>query len=233
MESFSEIMTHNEVYLLRLFLAMLFGGLIGIERQVRGRSAGLRTNILVCLGSAGVIVAFQKLSTEFQVGQIDAASIFRVDPARAAAGVITGIGFLGAGTIIKSNDIIRGLTTAASIWVVATIGITVGLGEYVIGITLTVLVLTALYFFHLIPIKTDHYFSIRLAWDGKQELIQEVIDSLKNRDIKIKGRNIAARPKDKTFTAELIVCLRGDRDDIIPAVAELQTDTRFNEVELH
>ena len=107
-----EVLSVNGVFALRLVVAMLLGGLIDVERQTRGRAAGLRTNILVCLGSAAIIIAFQKFSMELNVG---AESIVRMDPARVAAGVITGIGFLGAGTIIKTNDFVRGLTTAASI----------------------------------------------------------------------------------------------------------------------
>ena len=101
-----------------------------------------------------------------------------MDPARVAAGVITGIGFLGAGTIVKSNDFVRGLTTAASIWVVSAIGVTVGLGEYVIAVALTLLVLLALYALHRLPIHGDHYFSLHLKWTGDLGLLSEVIAQL-------------------------------------------------------
>ncbi len=87
-----DVISNDAIFIIRLLVAMLLGGLVGMERQTRGRAAGLRTNILVCLGSAAIIVAFQKLSLEFNVG---AESAIRMDPARAAAGVITGIGFLG------------------------------------------------------------------------------------------------------------------------------------------
>ena len=119
MNYFWEALSGDGVFVVRLLVAMVLGGLVGMERQSRGRAAGLRTNILVCLGAAAIIVAFQKLSSEFSMG---AESAIRMDPARAAAGVITGIGFLGAGTIVKSKDFVRGLTTAASIWVVSAIG---------------------------------------------------------------------------------------------------------------
>ena len=116
--------------LLRLVLALIFGGLIGTEREAHGRAAGTRTNILVCMGSAAIILAFQKLYATMQPG---AESAIRMDPARAAAGIITGIGFLGAGTIIKGRNFVLGLTTAASIWIVSAIGITLGLGHYLIS----------------------------------------------------------------------------------------------------
>ena len=100
-----DVISHDGIYVVRLLIAMVFGGLVGIERQTRGRAAGLRTNILVCLGSAAIVIAFQKLFLEINV---DAESVIRLDPARAAAGVITGIGFLGAGTIVKSKNFVRG-----------------------------------------------------------------------------------------------------------------------------
>ena len=164
-ESFFDTIGNDGVYVVRLIVAILLGGLVGMERQTRGRAAGLRTNILVCIGSSAIIVAFQKLSMEFSLG---AESAIRMDPARAAAGVITGIGFLGADTIVKSNDFIRGLTTAVSIWVVSAIGVTVGLGEYVIAVFLTLLVLVALYALHRLPISSDYYFSLHLKWTESQ-----------------------------------------------------------------
>jgi len=146
----------------RLVLALILGGLIGLERQSHGRPAGLRTNILVCLGSAAIIVAFQKL---YQDTLPDAATAIRMDPARAAAGVITGIGFLGAGTILKSTTFIRGLTTAASIWVVAAVGIILGLGQYDIALVLTGLVLVTLVVLHHVRVPSDRYG--RLTIDGR------------------------------------------------------------------
>ena len=230
MESFSEILNNDGVYIMRMLLAMLFGGLIGLERQVRGRSAGLRTNILVCLGSAAIIVAFQKLSTDFNVGSVGSESVFRLDPARAAAGVITGIGFLGAGSIIKSNNIVRGLTTAASIWVVAAVGVTVGLGEYAISIVLTLLVLIALYLFHLLPIKEDYYYSLLLDWHGDAKLLHEVETKLQDASIHIKTRSVTSFPKEKELQASLVVCIRGIKGEI-PVISELQADSRFDKVE--
>jgi len=152
-------------FVARLVLALVLGGLIGLERQSHGRPAGLRTNILVCLGSAAIIVAFQKL---FEDSALSAESVIRMDPARAAAGVITGIGFLGAGTIVKSDTFIRGLTTAASIWVVAAVGIILGLGEYDIALVLTALVLLTLIALHHVRIPSDRYGRLLLEGHGPE-----------------------------------------------------------------
>ncbi|NLN06375.1 MAG: MgtC/SapB family protein, partial [Firmicutes bacterium] len=101
--------------ILRLFVSVLLGGLVGLERERHNRPAGLRTHILVCLGSALImIVSFAGFSGTFG---------FSGDPARIAAQVVSGIGFLGAGTILRQGGFVRGLTTAASLWVVAAVGL--------------------------------------------------------------------------------------------------------------
>jgi putative Mg2+ transporter-C (MgtC) family protein len=114
--------TEGEV-LLRLVLACILGGLIGYERQSRRKSAGLRTNILVCLGSCLIMILSQEVYSAVE-GRTNA------DPARLAAQVVSGIGFLGAGTIMKEGLTVKGLTTAACLWVVAGVGLAVGAGFY-------------------------------------------------------------------------------------------------------
>lgn len=222
----NDIFAGDTVFIARLFLALLLGGLIGLERQTRGRSAGLRTNILVCLGSAALIVAFQKLYLDTNVG---VESAIRMDPARAAAGVITGIGFLGAGTIIKSNNFVRGLTTAASIWVVSAVGITVGLGEYTIAIVLTALVLMTLYALERIPIGSDRYARLHLAWHGDFALIEEVMELLTAEKITIKHRSVTRRPNTAENVVEFSLRFRGESADR-EAFGRLQADSRFDEV---
>ncbi|MGO1749595.1 MAG: MgtC/SapB family protein [Marinobacter sp.] len=226
MEHFLDVVARDGVFVLRLLAAMLLGGLVGMERQSRGREAGLRTNILVCLGSAAVIVAFQKLSSEFSV---DADSVIRMDPARAAAGVITGIGFLGAGTIVKSNDFVRGLTTAASIWAVAAIGVTVGLGEYVIATVVTLLVLVALYVLHRLPFRGDRYASLELKWTGDFGLLAEVTTQLEQQGAKIKNRSVTRQPKTENCEVTLVLRLGKDESDM-EIFGRLQADARFDEV---
>jgi putative Mg2+ transporter-C (MgtC) family protein len=111
----------NWEVLFRLFLAMLFGGVIGYERESAHRPAGLRTNLLVCLGAA-LIVLFESFYHEMNPGT--------TDNLRMAAQVVTGIGFLGAGTIIQTRSHVIGLTTAATLWVTAGIGMAIGGGFY-------------------------------------------------------------------------------------------------------
>jgi putative Mg2+ transporter-C (MgtC) family protein len=113
----------------RLALAALLGGTLGWERELHRKPAGLRTHILVALGAAG----FAILALEMAAKQDG------VDPSRIIQGIIGGIGFLGAGTIIQSRGDVRGMTTAAGIWATAAIGIACGLGEYSLAVTLAVL----------------------------------------------------------------------------------------------
>ncbi len=213
-------------YMVRLLAALFLGGLIGIERQSRGRAAGLRTNILVCLGSAAVVLVFQKLYLDTSP---DAASAIRIDPARAAAGVITGIGFLGAGTIVKTESFVRGLTTAASIWVVSAVGIAVGLGEYAIGVVLTVLVILTLFALDRIPLGSDHYSQLRLAWHGDFALIDEVEDILQAEEVTIKHRSVTRHPGDDGNLVGFSLRYHGSGPDR-RAFARLQADHRFDEI---
>lgn len=226
MAEIMDVLHRDGVFIARLLLAMLLGGLVGMERQTRGRAAGLRTNILVCLGSAAIIVAFRKLALEIDAG---AESAIRMDPARAAAGVITGIGFLGAGTIVKSKDFVRGLTTAASIWVVSAIGVTVGLGEYVISIVLTMLVLLALYALNRVPIKGDHYHSLQLKWAGELEVLDEVTGYLVAEGVHIKNRTFVRRPTTRQFDVTLVLRMRRE-DQGREILSRFGADERFEEI---
>ena len=126
----------------RLLLAILLGGAIGLERESRGRPAGLRTHILVCLGATIIMIASQGMAILSQT--LAPAARVQVDPGRIAAGVVTGIGLLGAGAIIRLGDLIRGLTTAGCIWFVAALGIVIGEGMYALGILATIFAIIVL-----------------------------------------------------------------------------------------
>jgi putative Mg2+ transporter-C (MgtC) family protein len=123
---------------MRLFLALVLGGVIGFEREVHEKAAGFRTHILVCLGSCLIMLTSMHIFDIYK-------GMAEVDPGRIAAQVVTGVGFLGAGTIIRSRASIVGLTTAASLWSVAGVGLAVGSGLYLIGILTAMLILVSLF----------------------------------------------------------------------------------------
>lgn len=139
-------------FALRLFVAGAMGILIGLEREYRAKEAGYRTHFLVALGSALMMIVSQ-----YGFMDVLKTDLIRVDPSRIAAQVVSGIGFIGAGTIILQKQIVRGLTTAAGIWATSGIGLAVGAGMYAIGIAATFLVLLGLetlsYFFKSIGLR--------------------------------------------------------------------------------
>ena len=132
------MLTDSQI-ILRLVLSVVLSGFIGLERQMHKRTAGLRTHILVSLGSCLIML------TSIYVFDIYKDKV-PLDPARIAAGVITGIGFLGAGAIIRDRAEVKGLTTAASLWVVAGLGLAVGCGFLKAAVYTTILAIVVLYF---------------------------------------------------------------------------------------
>jgi putative Mg2+ transporter-C (MgtC) family protein len=124
--------------LIRFLLAIFLGGIIGIERETSHKPAGLRTNILICISSAMMMILAQLFSRSAEIGG---------ESLRMAAGVITGVGFLGAGTIIQSRGTVHGLTTASTIWAVAGLGLVIGAGYYLIAALFTILVILTLVIF--------------------------------------------------------------------------------------
>lgn len=140
------------VFALRLFVAGAMGVLIGLEREYRAKEAGYRTHFLVALGSALMMIVSQ-----YGFMEVLKTDLIRLDPSRIAAQVVSGIGFIGAGTIILQKQIVRGLTTAAGIWATSGIGLAVGAGMYAVGISATLLVLLGLetlsYFFKSIGLR--------------------------------------------------------------------------------
>jgi putative Mg2+ transporter-C (MgtC) family protein len=156
--------------LLRLLVAVAAGTLIGYERSFHGRPAGLRTHVLVCLASALLM-----LVTVYEDHWVRTTGESRLDPTRMAQGIMTGIGFLGAGVIVKEGLNVRGLTTAASIWITAGIGILAGVGLYlplVISVILTLLVLSV---FRWIEnrVPTQAYYNFDVQYDREGSLSEE------------------------------------------------------------
>jgi putative Mg2+ transporter-C (MgtC) family protein len=137
--------------LLRLSVAAGLGGAIGFERELRERQAGLRTHLVVCLGSALFTIVSAYGFHEFLTG---GGNIVRTDPTRIAAQIVTGIGFLGAGAIIREGLSVRGLTTAATLWVVAAIGMACGAGYYWPAAGATLLTILALWPLRILAYRT-------------------------------------------------------------------------------
>lgn len=125
-----------------VLLAVVLGGAVGFEREIHGRPAGLRTHMLVCLASALLIFASRRIPAELV--ELNGVTRVVMDPNRLAAGIVTGIGFLGASTVIRAGDIVRGLTTGATVWYVAGLGVVIGQGEYGLAVASTVVVILVL-----------------------------------------------------------------------------------------
>lgn len=169
----------NIEMLLRLLAAMLIGGLVGLERGGRNHDAGLKTHILVCIGSASIIILSILIYNDYGTG----------DVTRMAAQVISGIGFLGAGSIIIGGNKIRGLTTAATLWSTACFGLVVGAGYYYLAFYTTALMMFTMYC--LRPLATriqekHRTISVAVSISNKQSL-SELTAYLKEEGISIKS----------------------------------------------
>lgn len=138
------MLTESEV-VIRILTAIILGGCIGMERQFKQRPAGLKTHILVCVGSAAIMIL-----SEYMFQKYYAAYGLMSDPLRLGAQVVSGVGFLGAGTIMHRGANVKGLTTAASLWVVAAIGLASGAGFYFLAVVVTVSISTVLFIFNKI-----------------------------------------------------------------------------------
>jgi putative Mg2+ transporter-C (MgtC) family protein len=196
----------------KLALAVLMGGAIGLERQIAGKASGLRTNILICLGSALIMDLSMNLGVSFGGDRVG-------DPGRIAAQVVTGIGFIGAGTIMQSRGAITGLTSAATIWMVAAIGLTVGAGFFVeaLGATaLAVLVLAGLgrVEYRLLRMTRTHHVTVRTKPGIELDWLQTVLFS---DGLRIEKSEIFDHDNDRVF--ELL--LKGPARQFDIARAEL------------
>jgi len=152
--------------LLRLVVAAGLGAAVGVEREVREREAGIRTHLLVSLGSALFTIVSAYGFHEFLSS---GAPVVRADPTRIAAQIVTGIGFLGAGAIIREGISVRGLTTAASLWVVAAVGMAAGAGYYWPAVAVTLLTLLALW-----PLRGLAWIALERARPPEKRLIVEL-----------------------------------------------------------
>ncbi|HZN65800.1 MAG TPA: MgtC/SapB family protein [Tepidisphaeraceae bacterium] len=174
--------------LIELLLAALAGGLVGLEREVRGRQAGFRTNMLVAVGSALVMIVSTRVALADWPAPDQRPGVQIVsDPARIAYSVMTGVGFLGAGIIVQYRGNVRGLTTAAGIWCVAALGLAAGMGLYVVVLFGTLLVVATLWLMDYVEIllPKQHYRDVvvRRRWDAG--CVSDTMRRFKDADFKV------------------------------------------------
>lgn len=194
-------MIHTWEIALRLLLAVLLGGIIGLERERHNRPAGLRTHVLVCTGSALLMM----VSAYGFAGQLGPG--LTSDPGRIAAGVVTGIGFLGAGTIMRQGSGVRGLTTAAGIWVVSGVGLAVGLGFYTGAVLTAVFVLASLMLLRRVEENVfgrHRYRSLQVRAVDRPGLLGRIGSVLGEMGISIRRSNLADPEWDEAEGAETI-----------------------------
>ena len=190
--------------LARLAVAAGLGGAIGFERELREREAGLRTHILVCVGSA-LFTIVSAYGFEGFLGSGD--QVIRADPTRIAAQIVTGIGFLGAGAIIRQGISVRGLTTAATLWVAAAIGIAAGAGYYRGAVLTTVVTLVALWPLRLLGYRVLE----RLRPEERSVVIElrpgtrttELLDALESRHAHVEYFQLQEEHDRRTVTLTL------------------------------
>lgn len=171
-------------YIVRLLVAILCGSLIGFERKARSKEAGIRTHAIVCLAASLMMIISKYAFLDLTEAP---------DASRIAAQIVSGIGFLGAGIIVYRRDVMHGLTTAAGIWATAGIGMAIGSGFYVVGISATLFLLVLQVVFHL-PLKffrTQHLTIIKVKiWIENEEIVNEIRSALSiKRDIRYEVKN--------------------------------------------
>lgn len=191
-------MIGNSVIVLRLIMASILGGFIGLEREANNRPAGFRTHILVTLGSALMMLV------SIDMGKSGA------DPARIAAQVVSGIGFLGAGTILRTGNNIEGLTTAASLWVCSGIGLSMGNGYYLGGVTTTVIVLFFLRSsrrFERIILRGKHKV-VKVVGHTRPGLIGDIGTLFGNHNISIRDISIESIEEEEDYREEIHFTIR-------------------------
>lgn len=209
--------------LLRLLAAAVFGALIGAEREFHGRSAGLRTHLLVSLGAAVAMVVSLHFGEVYKYSP----SSIRVDPARVAYGVMGGVGFLGAGTIIRYEVGVRGLTTAASLWCTAAVGLAAGFGMYFVAGVTTAIVLFALYCMarldRLIARRRPARFEATVPGDGRESTAR-VLQALRERGAHVKNVELVGNTDSSTARLTVRISLSADHPQKLLSLISISDD---------
>jgi putative Mg2+ transporter-C (MgtC) family protein len=213
---------------LRLVLAAALGGAIGLEREASGKPAGFRTNLLICVGAALITEVSTSIARDVVLP-----GGFRADPGRVAAQIVSGVGFLGAGTILRSRGSVTGLTTAATLWVVAAIGIATGAANYVLAVTSTILVLLALVLLgrfeeRLLPHRITERM-LRVVFDPRPELLDEIEARIRGCDVSISSLEV--EKSEDSFSASFDA--RGPARALDGVVSTLLDRPGIRKVTLH
>ena len=214
---------------LHLVIALFAGAIIGLERSYHGRPAGFRTHALVCLSSCMLMIVTVYQDTWFSAFSLERVS---VDPTRMAQGIMTGIGFLGAGVIMREGLTVRGLTTAASIWITAGIGILIGVGFYFPAGIATALTLIVLSVFRWIERKMpiEFYANLTVAFTRANTLPEADLRSIVERQgFAVANMNYSVTGDGKTFEYQMVIH-SPDRDktrELSAALNSLSTVTAF------
>jgi putative Mg2+ transporter-C (MgtC) family protein len=212
-----------EEALLRLALAAALGGAVGLEREFREREAGFRTHLLVSVGSALFTLASAYGFRDFLV---HGGSLVRTDPTRIAAQIVTGIGFLGAGAIIRQGLSIRGLTTAATLWVVAAIGLTAGAGYYSAAAITTLLVIVSLWPLRILA----HSVMLRFRPETDRLVVQlpagespaPLIGALEEAGAQLRSLEIGHEADRRMVLLDVTLPPRSDAPAIVARLSELE-----------
>jgi putative Mg2+ transporter-C (MgtC) family protein len=187
------------IYAVRLLIALVIGGLIGLERELQGKAAGIRTNMLMCIGSCLIMII--SIEVAGVAGGI-------TDPGRIAAQVVTGVGFLGAGTIIRSRFHITGLTTAATIWVLSALGLAIGAGYITLSIAAAVLItitLTLVRFVEAYINKKRSSHTVQIELNKKEGSVAAVLELFTNMNIVSEALDVSHSGENWTATFEYTV----------------------------
>lgn len=180
--------------IIRLFAAVLIAGLIGYDRQHKNHPAGIRTHILVCVGACVIAMIQQEIGFQaitFAKTYPQFSGVVRADEARLIAQVVSGIGFLGAGTIVITRHAVTGLTTAASLWATAGLGLAIGMGYYRIAFFSAVVVLLVLIFLKKV-IRVHTYKRIEIKYTNKGATKKVITDYFKKKKIHVAGVSFKA-----------------------------------------
>ena len=213
-------------FVLRLFIAGILGSIIGLDREYRAKEAGYRTHFLVSLGSALLMI----VSQHGFGGILDTPNV-NLDPSRIASQVVTGIGFIGAGTIILHKQTVRGLTTAAGIWATSAIGLAVGAGMYELGISATILTLIGLevlgFLFKSVGMKSS---VVEFSTDNK-ETLNRLSRTLATKDFLIVSYQMNERQTGDTVVYHVTMVIKSKKsNDEGKLLAHLQD---FADVTIH